>query len=74
MIRSVIIQIKGNDAKTLDAYAEVLADLADDAMVSQEETKQIPKGIEYEGVAVIDPDAPEEKEVIQPEIVEEEKP
>ncbi len=63
MTRSIIIEITGNDPKALDAYAEILADLADDAMVSQESENQIPKGIKYEGVAVIDPDAPEAEEL-----------
>lgn len=68
LTRIITIQIKGDNPVVLDQYAEKLADLADEAMVGQEENNSIPNGVEYEGVEVIDPDAPEaeEPEVIKP--------
>ncbi len=66
--RAITIYIKGDNPVVLSEYAEKLADLADEAMVGQEENDSIPDGVEYEGVEIIDPDAPEveEPEIVQP--------
>lgn len=65
--RTIIIQLEGSDQKVLEEYAEEIADLADEAMISQERTNNIPPGVKYEGTGVIDPDNPDADE--EPDIV-----
>lgn len=69
MIRVVSIVLSGSNSESLVKYAELIADLVDDAMQSQEETNQVPPTVKYDGVTVDDPDASEVTETITPEIV-----
>jgi len=73
MTRVVVITLScsDNDPKAeaaLADYADEIADLADEAMESQEKNKNIPEGVSYEGTEVLDPDEEEA------EIVDETKP
>lgn len=69
MTRAITIFITGEDTDVLTRYSEKIADLVDDAMQTQEETHEIPTGLKYDGVSVVDPDGPEETETITPEVV-----
>lgn len=61
MTRAVIIFLSGEDEAKLTAYAEALADLCDEAMEQQEKKAEIPEGIKWNGIDVIDPDNDEEE-------------
>ncbi len=62
MTRIIAFSISGNKVDDLEAYAQKLADMVDEAMVAQESGNLIPAGVTYDGIAVEDPDAPEAPE------------
>lgn len=72
IIRTVCIDLVAANEKHLEAlvkYAEEIADLADEAMVAQEQGDNIPSGIKYSGIFVVDPENPEAVDD-EPEVVE----
>lgn len=73
MTRAVTIFLSGEDQSKLTDYAELIADLVDEAMIAQENAKEVPAGVTYDGVQVVDPDEPDETETIEPEVIQPEK-
>lgn len=67
--RIITFAVSGENEQTLNEYAEELADLVDEAMEAQEEGGNIPAGVTYDGVEVVDPDAPD-AEAVEPEVVD----
>jgi hypothetical protein len=77
MTRVVVITLSCSNSKAeadLLEYAEEIADLADEAMESQEKSGNIPEGVKYEGIEVLDPDDPDAAKVAEVEILDPEKP
>lgn len=74
MTRAIVVYISGDNEPVLHEYAEALADMIDEAMESHEKTKQIPEGVKWDGVSVLDPDKPDEPEepaeVVKLEVVD----